>query len=86
MKTGYELLLPEGVLNYFTVIQVEQTQGAIIIHIDEKDLSEEERQGRRLYSKGFYPAADIHDFPVRGKSLGSCRKVVEKKYFPIIIK
>lgn len=69
MYTGYELLLPEGILTYFTVRQVEQPAGCIVIHLDEKDLSEAERQGRRLYSKGFYPAADIHDFPVRGKSL-----------------
>lgn len=69
METGYELLLPESVLRYFTVKQVEQTQKAIIIHLDEKDLSEAEGQDRRLYSKGFYPSADIHDFPIRGKSL-----------------
>ncbi len=29
METGYELLLPEGVLRYFTVIQVEQTQETV---------------------------------------------------------
>ncbi|MDR2887827.1 MAG: hypothetical protein LBV26_07510 [Bacteroidales bacterium] len=69
MGTGYELLLLEGILNYFAVIEVEQPQGAIIIHLEEKDLTDQERSGKRLYSKGFYPPADIHDFPVRGKSL-----------------
>jgi hypothetical protein len=68
MGTGYELLLPAGVLDYFTVIEVEQSP-SIIIDLEERDLSQDERQGQRLYSKGFYPAADIHDFPVRGKSL-----------------
>jgi hypothetical protein len=69
METGYELLLPEGVLSYFSVTQVEQPQGAIIIDLEEKGLTAQERSGKHLYSKGFYPAADIHDFPVRGKSL-----------------
>ncbi|MDR2950312.1 MAG: hypothetical protein LBV71_14040 [Prevotella sp.] len=69
MGTGYELLLPSGVLDYFTVIEVEQSPRSIIIDLEERDLSQDERQGHRLYSKGFYPSADIHDFPVRGKSL-----------------
>lgn len=69
MNTGYELLLPDGILDYFTVTQAEKTSTAIILHMDELDLSEEERKGRHLQSKGFYPPASIHDFPLRGKSL-----------------
>jgi len=69
MGTGYELLLPEGLLNYFTVIDAEKSSTAIILHLDEKDLSDQERSDRHLQSKGFYPASTIHDFPIRGKSL-----------------
>lgn len=69
METGYELLLPEGILSYFDVTHVERTSGTISIYLDEKDLSEEDRKDRHLQSKGFYPPASIHDFPLRGKSV-----------------
>ena len=69
METGYELLLPEGVLDYFSVTHVEKTSTAVTIYLDERDLSEYERTGKHLQSKGFYPSSVIHDFPLRGKSL-----------------
>jgi hypothetical protein len=69
MQNGYELLLPEGLLDYFEVVQVEELSKLLVLHLDERMLSEAESEGRRLYSKGFYPPTDIHDFPVRGKSL-----------------
>lgn len=69
METGYELLLPEGILTYFEVTHAERTSTAVLIYLDEKDLSEDERKGKRLQSKGFYPPCSLHDFPVRGKSL-----------------
>lgn len=69
MQTGYELLLPNGLLDYFEVVKVEDSSSAIVIHLDEKILSKEEQPGRSFESKGFYPPSDIHDFPVRGKSL-----------------
>ena len=69
METGYELLLPEGILTYFEVTHADRTSTAILIYLDEKDLSGEERMGKHLQSKGFYPPASIHDFPLRGKRL-----------------
>jgi hypothetical protein len=69
METGYELLLPEGILDYFTVTQAELTTTSILIYLDEKDLTESERSGKHFQSKGFYPAITIQDFPLRGKSL-----------------
>lgn len=69
METGYELLLPEGILTYFEVTHADRTSTAILIYLNEKDLSGEERSGKHLQSKGFYPPASIHDFPLRGKSL-----------------
>lgn len=67
MKTGYELLLPQGMTNYFEVIDIEETDKIIILHLDEKNLSPSEVSGRSFISKGFYPAVDIHDFPIRDK-------------------
>jgi len=69
MYSGYELLLPDGLLDYFQVVGVDKTVDRIIIHLDERDLSVAERCGKHLESKGFYPCSSIHDFPLRGKSL-----------------
>jgi hypothetical protein len=69
METGYELLLPDGILTYISVTHSGKTATAIIIYLDERDLSEEERKGKHLQSKGFYPTSSIDDFPLRGRSL-----------------
>ena len=69
MQTGYELLLPEGLLDYFEVVQVETLDKTIIVHLDENVLSLQENKDNQFISKGFYPPTDIHDFPLRGKSL-----------------
>lgn len=69
MESGYELLLPEGLLDYFEVIGVDTQEKVIILHLDEKVLSLNENQDNRFISKGFYPPTDVHDFPLRGKSL-----------------
>lgn len=69
MESGYELLFPEGLLTYFEIILVETLEKTIILHLDEKSLSLEENKDNEFISKGFYPATDIHDFPLRGKSL-----------------
>jgi hypothetical protein len=67
MKTGYDLLLPQGMTDYFDVVEVEETGKTIILHLEEKSLSLSEVSGRSFISKGFYPVVDIHDFPIRDK-------------------
>ncbi len=69
MESGYELLLPEGLLYSFEVVEVETFEKVIILHLDENVLSLEENKDNQFISKGFYPPTDIHDFPLRGKSL-----------------
>ncbi len=59
MKTGYELLLPRGMTDYFEVVEVEEADKIIILHLEEKSLSPSEASGRTLISKGFYPAASL---------------------------
>ncbi|MDR2042702.1 MAG: hypothetical protein LBP98_10400 [Tannerella sp.] len=64
MKTGYDLLLPQGMTDYFDAVDVEEkTEKIIILHLEEKSLSPSEVPGRSFISKGFYPAIDIYDFP-----------------------
>jgi hypothetical protein len=33
MKTGYELLLPQGMTDYFEVVEVEETDKTIILYL-----------------------------------------------------
>ena len=67
MDQGYMLLLPEGISDYFEVIQVEVSSTSTIIHLDELNLPPEEYLGQHLLSKGFIDSRDIEDFPLRGK-------------------
>jgi len=70
-KTDYELLLSPGLLNYFEVVFVEESEKSVILHLDEKNIIPEEYSGLKVISKGFFspPPSDIDDFSVRGKRL-----------------
>ena len=67
--SGFELLLPEGVLDYFEITQVDQQEKEISIVLEERNVIPEEYQGRRLESKGFYEDIKVQNFPLRGKAL-----------------
>jgi len=69
MKTGYELLLPSGLLDFFEVKGLEEDTDHIVIILDEQNIIPDGYSGHRLLSKGFYPAIEIKDFPVRSKGL-----------------
>jgi hypothetical protein len=53
--TGFELLLPDGVLDYFEISNVENNAHDIVIYLQERSAIPEEYIGRRLESKGFFP-------------------------------
>ena len=67
LTSGFELLLPEGVLDYFEITNVEQTKGDTSIYLQEKNIIPEEYTDRRLESKGFYEDSKVQDFPLRGR-------------------
>ena len=67
--SGFELLLPEGVLDYFEITQVIQQEKEIAIVLEEKNIIPEEYKGRKLESKGFYEDSKVQDFPLRGKAV-----------------
>lgn len=48
MKTGYELLLPQGILEYFEVVFIEESEKSIILHLDEKNIVPEEYSGCKV--------------------------------------
>mgnify|MGYP006340636913 FL=1 len=67
--SGFELLLPEGVLDYFEILKVDQSKTETSIFLQEKNIIPEEYIGRKLESKGFYEDSKVQDFPLRGKAV-----------------
>lgn len=61
------ILLPEGILNFFTVTQIENTPALYKIFLEEKNIPPENIEGK-LVSKGFCEPISIQDFPLRGKA------------------
>lgn len=65
IQDGYSLLLPLGLLDYFSILKVEDSKTQIKIYLEEKN----NLNDVHYESKGFYPNVLVNDFPVRGKSL-----------------
>lgn len=67
-KKLFKLLLPEGMLMYFEIIEVEEQEERYLLHIEERNIPPKEYKGQKLISKGFYEPKLIQDFPIRGKA------------------
>ncbi len=67
-------MLPEGILEYFDLTEVGNSDGVVLIRLEEKADLPEGYRGGQLYSKGFLPESRIHDFPIRGKKVLLCVK------------
>ena len=65
----YRLLLPEGTLDYFDVVDVKERVNEIVIYLEEKNLVPEQYSGESTESKGFYDPVVVQDFPLRGKKV-----------------
>lgn len=64
-----ELFLPEGILEWFIVKEIDKNDQRIQITFEEKNLVPplpEGDQGKKVISKGFKPLF-VDDFPIRGK-------------------
>ena len=66
---GYSLLLPEGTLNYFDVINIVEDSTQIVIYLEEKNLIPDEYKDLETESKGFYEPVVVRDFPIRGREV-----------------
>jgi len=64
-----KLLLPEELFEYFEVTNLVIEERSVSVYLDERNIIPEEYSGKKLTSKGFYPASVIQDFPVRNKAL-----------------
>jgi len=60
---GY--LLPEGILDFFELLNVEKEGVYLHIYLEEKDLLPEEFKDLHHRSNGFLPAIKVKDFPLR---------------------
>ena len=67
-----KVLLPEGILDYFDVMQVQKDNTGLYIHLEEKNVLPQELQNHKdqlYHSKGFFAQTSIQDFPIRGKKV-----------------
>jgi len=72
IKGGIDLakfILPTGVLEYFTITKIEQTEEYLNIYLDENNVIPQEYINDKVISKGFYEESRIQDFPIRGKAV-----------------
>lgn len=63
------LVLPKGILEYFTVNKIEHTEETVNIYLSEKNVVPHEYINDKLTSKGFFDEIKVQDFPLRGKDV-----------------
>lgn len=63
------LLMPDGLLEYFEILEVDQVDNHLHIYLDELNISPSGYENRKLESKGFMPSTEISDFPIRGQKV-----------------
>ena len=66
---GYRLLLPEGTLDYFDLVDVKESVNEVVIYLEEKNIVPEKYTDQNIESKGFYDPVIVQDFPLRGKKV-----------------
>jgi hypothetical protein len=63
-----QLLLPEGLFEYFDLVKVEKAENAFNIYLVEINRIPKEFEGQKLESKGYFEQETVRDFPLRGKA------------------
>ena len=53
-SNGYRLLLPEGTLDYFDLVDVQESSSEVVIYLEEKNVVPEQYSSQETESKGFY--------------------------------
>ncbi|MFR1068941.1 MAG: hypothetical protein ACLU95_16255 [Bacteroides stercoris] len=66
---GYRLLLPEGTLDYFDLVDVKESVNEVVFYLEEKNIVPEKYTAQDTESKGFYDPVIVQDFPLRGKKV-----------------
>jgi len=68
-KNFLDLILPQGILEYFLLTDFTSSTSEIRLYLEEKNVIPEEYQGDKLISKGFFGEITVQDFPLRGKAV-----------------
>jgi hypothetical protein len=63
-----EMILPDGIMNYFEVTQFTKEDSSYRIYLSEKNIPPKEYVSDKLMSKGFFDEITVQDFPIRGKA------------------
>jgi hypothetical protein len=66
--TFMNIMLPEGLLEYFEVTDFKKEGACYMIYLSERNIPPEEYKTDKLISKGFYEEIRVQDFPIRGKA------------------
>lgn len=64
-----QLLLPEFLIEYFEIKNIETVGGRIEIYLEEKIEVPEEYKDAMMISHGFHKQSVIRDFPIRAKQV-----------------
>jgi len=62
-----QYLLPEGILDYFEIVNDTIENERIHFYLEEKNILPQEHQLSQVHSKGFTSEITVEDFPLRGK-------------------
>lgn len=66
------LLLPEGTLDYFEIVNTVNDSNDLSIYLEEKNIPPHGYKAEEIESKGFLPEVKIQDFPVRSRKAYLC--------------
>jgi len=66
------LLLPEGILDYFDIVNTVNDKSGLSIYLDEKNMPPDGYRQEEVESKGFLAEIRVQDFPIRGKKAFLC--------------
>jgi len=64
-----DLILPQGILDYFLLTDFTSSTCEISLYLEEKNVIPEEYRSDKLISKGFFDEITVQDFPLRGKAV-----------------
>lgn len=68
-KNFLDLILPQGILEYFLLTDFTSTSSEICLYLEEKNVIPEEYHSDKVISKGFFDEITVQDFPLRGKAV-----------------
>lgn len=68
-KNFLDLILPQGILEYFLLTDFSSSTTEINLYLEEKNVIPEEYGSDKLISKGFFDEITVQDFPLRGKAV-----------------